>query len=67
MTTRLVRSPDDLLLPKEVAAIFRVDPKTVNRWVKSGRVPAVRTPGGQHRIRWGDVVAVFRDANEVSE
>jgi predicted site-specific integrase-resolvase len=44
--------------------IFRVDPKTVSRWVKTGRVAGVRTPGGQHRLRYGDVAAAFRETNE---
>lgn len=34
----------------EVAAVFRVDPKTVNRWCRAGRLKSVRTPGGHHRI-----------------
>lgn len=42
---------DDLLTPGEVAALFRVDPKTVTRWATAGRVTAIRTPGG-HRRYW---------------
>ena len=37
-----------LLTPGEVAALFRVDPKTVTRWAASGRITSIRTPGG-HR------------------
>lgn len=40
---------DRLLTPAEVAALFRVDPKTVNRWANTGSLPSVRTPGGHHR------------------
>ncbi|MEU0516678.1 helix-turn-helix domain-containing protein [Streptosporangium sp. NPDC006007] len=36
--------------PEEVAKIYRVDPKTVRRWARSGRIAATRTPGGQWRI-----------------
>jgi excisionase family DNA binding protein len=36
--------------PGEVAAIFRVDPKTVTRWAATGRISSVRTPGGHIRI-----------------
>lgn len=46
---------DKLLTPGEVAAIFRVDPRTVTRWAKAGRVSSVRTPGGQHRFRESEV------------
>ena len=34
----------------EAAAIFDVDPDTVLRWIKSGDIPAIRTPGGHYRI-----------------
>ena len=40
----------ELLTGGEVAKIFRVDPKTVNRWTKDGRLPhALQTPGGHYR------------------
>lgn len=39
-----------LLTPAEVAALFRVDPKTVTRWAKAGKLTAIRTLGG-HRDR----------------
>lgn len=35
--------------PAEVAALFRVDVKTVGRWAAAGRIPAIRTPGGHRR------------------
>lgn len=48
----MARPPRDgerLLLGKEVAALFRVDPKTVTRWASSGRVDSIRTPSGHYR------------------
>lgn len=45
------RANDTLLKPGEVALVFRVDPKTVTRWAKAGRIPSIRTPGGHHRFR----------------
>lgn len=36
-----------LLTSKEVAALFRVDPKTIVRWARTGALAAVRTPGGR--------------------
>ena len=30
------RTEDRLLTPSEVAALFRVDPKTVTRWAQQG-------------------------------
>lgn len=48
------RRPGDeekLLLGREVAALFRVDPKTVTRWAASGRVESIQTPSGHYRYR----------------
>lgn len=49
----------DLLKPSEVAALFRVDPKTVTRWALAGRLPHIRTPGGHARFRRSDVDALL--------
>ena len=37
---------DALLTPAEVAALFRVNPKTVTRWARAGKISAIRTLGG---------------------
>lgn len=39
-----------LLTPAEVAAAFRVDPKTVTRWAKAGKLSSIRTLGGHRRF-----------------
>lgn len=44
-----------LLTPGEVAARFRVDPKTVTRWANAGKLTAVRTLGGHRRYRRTEV------------
>jgi excisionase family DNA binding protein len=44
-----------LLTPGEVAALFRVDPKTVTRWAKAGKLTAVRTLGGHRRYLASEV------------
>jgi excisionase family DNA binding protein len=41
----------ELLTSAEVASLFGVDRRTVVLWAKRGRIPALRTPGGQHRFR----------------
>lgn len=43
------KNGEALLTPAEVAALFRVDPKTVTRWAKSGKLSAIRTLGGHRR------------------
>ena len=55
-----------LLTPGEVAALFRVDPKTVTRWAASGRITSIRTPGGHRRFRESEVRALLRGDNEAS-
>src|SRR5215469_7389518 len=55
-----------LLTPGEVAALFRVDPKTVTRWAASGRITSIRTPGGHRRFRESEVRALLRGDSEVS-
>jgi excisionase family DNA binding protein len=48
------------MTPGEVAALFRVDPKTVTRWAASGRISSIRTPGGHRRFRESEVQALLR-------
>jgi excisionase family DNA binding protein len=52
---------DPLLTPPEVAALFRVDVKTVNRWAKDGLLLSTRTPGGHRRYRESVVRAMLGD------
>lgn len=46
---------DELLTATQVGVMFRVDPKTINRWAKAGKLPFTRTPGGQRRY-WRKVM-----------
>ncbi|GAA4623856.1 MULTISPECIES: BldC family transcriptional regulator [Cellulomonas] len=46
---------ETLLTPSEVATLFRVDPKTVTRWAKSGKLSSIRTLGGHRRYRESEV------------
>ena len=50
---------EPLLTPGEVATMFRVDPKTVTRWAKTGRLTSIRTPGGHRRYRQTEVRALL--------
>ncbi|WP_159807398.1 BldC family transcriptional regulator [Cellulomonas citrea] len=46
---------EPLLTPAEVASLFRVDPKTVTRWARAGKLSAVRTLGGHRRYRESEI------------
>jgi excisionase family DNA binding protein len=48
-----------LLTPAEVAKLFRVDPKTVTRWAKAGKLTAIRTLGGHRRYRRSEVQSLI--------
>ena len=50
---------ESLLTPAEVAAMFRVDPKTVTRWAKAGKLSSIRTLGGHRRYRESEVRALL--------
>ncbi|MPZ60280.1 MAG: BldC family transcriptional regulator [Propionibacteriales bacterium] len=58
MDTRATDS-EPLLTPAEVAAMFRVDPKTVTRWAKAGKLSSIRTLGGHRRYRESEVRALL--------
>lgn len=47
--------PENLLTPSEVATLFRVDPKTVTRWARAGKLSSIRTLGGHRRYRESEV------------
>lgn len=49
---------EELLTPGEVARLFKVDPKTVTRWAKAGRLTSIRTLGGHRRFRESEVRAL---------
>ena len=53
------RDHETLLTPAEVASLFRVDPKTVTRLAKAGKLTAVRTLGGHRRYRQSEVQSLL--------
>ena len=60
--SQINRQPEVLLTPAEVATLFRVDPKTVTRWAKAGKLTAIRTLGGHRRYRQSDVQALLKSS-----
>ena len=57
---------NDLLTPSEVAEMFRVNPKTVTRWARAGRIGAVRTLGGHRRFRAAEIRRFLEEAGELT-
>jgi excisionase family DNA binding protein len=46
-----------LVRPSELARFWGLHPRTVNGWIKSGRLPGLRSPGDHFRLRVEDVRA----------
>ncbi len=59
--------PDALLTPSEVAAMFRVNPKTVTRWARAGKISAIRTLGGHRRFRAAEIRRFLEQVEEGAE
>jgi excisionase family DNA binding protein len=58
---------DALLTPSEVAAMFRVNPKTVTRWARAGKISAIRTLGGHRRFRASEIRRFLEQVEEHEE
>jgi excisionase family DNA binding protein len=54
---------EELLTPAEVAAMFRVNPKTVTRWARAGKISAIRTLGGHRRFKASEIRAALASAD----
>ena len=50
-----------LLTTTEVAAMFRVQPKTVTRWAQHGKLSTTRTLGGHRRFKEAEVLALLAE------
>lgn len=44
-----MKEDEELLRPREAAALLGVRPATVARWTREGRLTPIRTPGGHRR------------------
>ena len=54
----------ELLTPSEVASMFRVNPKTVTRWARAGRISYIKTLGGHRRFKASEIRQLLSDAEE---
>ncbi len=53
-----------LLRPGEVAELFKVNPKTVKRWVQSDQLKAITTPGGHSRFEYDYIMDMIKDSTK---
>jgi len=53
-----------LLTTHEVAVLFQVTTRTVSEWAKRGRIPTVRTPGGQRRFPASTIALLLAEEYE---
>jgi excisionase family DNA binding protein len=58
---------EELLTPSEVAAMFRVNPKTVTRWARAGRISYIKTLGGHRRFKASEIRALLAEADNPVE
>lgn len=57
---------DKLLTPGEVAELFKVNPKTVTRWARAGKITAFRTLGGHRRFSADEIRTLLDNAHAVA-
>ncbi len=56
----------DFLTTGEAAELCSVTPDTVLKWIRAGKIPANRTPGGHHRIPIDALTVIFDTKNHLS-
>jgi excisionase family DNA binding protein len=56
----------ELLTTAEVAALLGVDPKTVARWAKNGKLRCIKTLGG-HRRYFAEDFAKIREIGTLTQ
>jgi len=57
---------NELLTPSEVAELFRVNPKTVTRWARAGKISAVRTLGGHRRFPAAEIHRFLEEVGDLT-
>jgi excisionase family DNA binding protein len=60
-------SDEKLLTKGEVALLCRVEIRTVDRWVASGKLRFYRTPSGRLLFREADVLVIANRSSQVAQ
>lgn len=53
----------DVLTPREVATLLRVDVRTVKSWLAAGKLTGFRTPGGHWRVTDAQLLTRWNEAH----
>lgn len=56
----------ELYKAREVAALLRLNTKTLYGWVKRGRVSVIRTPSGGIRVPRAEVIRLLDEQGDVA-
>ena len=64
MKKKLDLHSKEILNTREAAALLKVTPQTIKNYIYSGKLPAIKTPGGHHRIRRADLASLGFDLHE---
>lgn len=59
-------NPESLLTPGQAALILGVDPKTVARYARDGKLSFQRTLGGHRRFKAAEIEAMAKERGGVS-
>ena len=62
MTTQQTTRSERLMRPAEVAVLFGVNPKTITRWARIGKLPSIRTRGGHRRFASEDIYRILGES-----
>ena len=55
------------LTPGQVAVLFDVNPKTITRWARAGKIGFTRTVGGHRRYRSSEIYVLLRASQFIGE
>jgi excisionase family DNA binding protein len=67
MTRNYQSSQPGYLMPREVADILHVAPKTVSRWASEGKLPFTKTLGGHRRYKEDEIRALLLSMTVAAE
>lgn len=56
----------ELLNTTQAAKLLQASASSVRRWAEQGKLPSLRTPGGQLRFKKKDLEKVYGDETEAS-